>query len=74
MTFFTVLIITYALDGQELQSRLLYTSEAECDRAIRQIETVLDPRLDVLQLRCARSNLLSASPRPKPRPKMGDDQ
>lgn len=72
MTFFTVLIITYAFDGQELQSRLLYTSEAACDRAIRQIETIIDPRLDVIQLRCARSNLLSASPRPKPRPDTGE--
>lgn len=74
MTFFTVLIITYAFDGEELQSRLLYTSEATCDAALRQIETFLDPRLDLLQARCTRSNLLSASPRPKPRPKMGDDQ
>ena len=68
-SFFTVLILTYAFDGEELQSRILYTSEEACSAALHQIKAVLDPRLEILQMRCVRSNLLSASPRPKPRPK-----
>ena len=67
-SLFTVLILTYAFDGEELQSRILYTSEAACSAALGQIEAILDPRLEILQMRCVRSNLLSASPRPRPRP------
>lgn len=67
-TFFTVLIITYAFNGDEVQSRILYTSEQACSDAIMQVEAALDPDLDVEMLQCKRSDVISRSPRPMSRP------
>lgn len=67
-TFFTVMVMIYAFDGTEVESRLLYTSWPACSSALRQIEQVMDPELEVLQLQCVESNVLSASIRPRGRP------
>jgi hypothetical protein len=67
-TFFTVLIITYAFNGEEVQSRILYTSEMACSDAMLSIEAALDPDLNVEMLQCKRSDLISRSPRPMDRP------
>lgn len=68
VTFFTVMVITFSLDTEEAQMRLLYTSEMACSEAMQTIETVIDPTLEVEMIQCQRSNLISRAPRPPARP------
>lgn len=68
VTFFTVMVITFSLDTEEAQMRLLYTSEMACSDAMKTIETVVDPALEIEMLQCQRSEMMSRSPRPKSRP------
>lgn len=67
-TFFTVLIITYTFNSEELQSRILYTSMGECGTAMEKIHSLLDPALKVEMIQCDESDILSRSQRPKARP------
>ena len=60
-TFFTVLILSYQVQGQELQARLVYESQMECSQAITAAEALVP---DVLAVTCQRSNLISQAPRP----------
>lgn len=62
-TFFTVLILSYAVQGEELQMRLVYENEIECSVAIASVEQIM-PEDRILAVTCARSNLISAAPRP----------
>lgn len=64
-TFFTVLIMSYQVQGQELQARWVYESQAECSQAILAVEALVP---DVLAVTCQRSNLISYAPRPTARP------
>lgn len=68
VTFFTMMVITFSLDTEEAQMRLLYTSETACSDAMQTIETVVDPALHIEMLQCQRSEMMSRSPRPKSRP------
>jgi hypothetical protein len=60
-TFFTVLILTYAVQGQELQMRMLYETQAECSEVMMRAEALVD---DPLAVQCVRSSLISWAPRP----------
>ena len=64
-TFFTVLILSYQVQGQELQARWVYESQAECSQAITAAEALVP---DVLAVTCQRSNLISYAPAPMDRP------
>ena len=64
-TFFTVLILSYQVHGQELQARWVYESQAECSEAITAAEALVP---DVLAVTCQRSNLISYAPPPMERP------
>ena len=64
-TFFTVLILSYQVHGQELQARWVYESQAECSQAISAAEALVP---DVLAVTCQRSNLISYAPPPMERP------
>lgn len=64
-TFFTVLILSYQVQGQELQARLVYESQAECSQAIAAAEALVP---DVLAVTCQKSNLISYAPPPMERP------
>ena len=68
LTFFTVLVITYSFNGEEVQSRLLYTSEWACSDALKRVEDFVDPDMEIEIAQCQRSDLISRSPRPKMRP------
>ena len=64
-TFFTVLILSYQVQGQELQARWVYESQAECSQAIAAAEALVP---NVLAVTCQRSNLISQAPLPMERP------
>ena len=68
LTFFTVMVITYSFNGEEVQSRLLYTDEMSCGNALLHVDTLLDPAMTLEMVQCERSGLISRSPRPKARP------
>ena len=60
-TFFTVLILSYAVQGQELQMRMVYETEAECSEIMMRAEALVS---DPLAVQCVRSNMISWAPRP----------
>ena len=64
-TFFTVLILTYAVQGQELQMRMLYETQAECSEVMMRAEALVD---DPLAVQCVKSNMISWAPPPMERP------
>ena len=64
-TFFTVLILSYQVQGQELQARWVYESQMECSQAIAAAEALVP---DVLAVTCQRSNFISWAPAPMDRP------
>ena len=64
-TFFTVLILSYQVQGQELQARWLYESQAECSQAIAAAEALVP---DVISVTCQRSSMISYAPAPIQRP------
>ena len=68
LTFFTLLVITYSLDGEEAQARILYTSEAACITAMEQVAPLLDPAITLEMVQCQKTTAISRSPRPKARP------
>jgi len=60
-TFFTVLILTYAVQGEELQMRMLYETEAECSDMLMHAEALV---ADPLAVQCVKSDMISWAPRP----------
>ena len=64
-TFFTVLILSYQVQGQELQARWVYESQMECSEAITAAEALVP---DVLAVTCQRSSMISYAPAPMARP------
>jgi len=64
-TFFTILILTYSVQGEELQMHMVYETEAKCSAAIAVAETLV---AEPLAAQCIKSNLISWSPRPQARP------
>jgi len=68
MKLFTVLIALYAVNGEDVESRVLFPSEAECSAALQPMQAVLDAPYGDVAVMCYRSTLLSASPRPVARP------
>lgn len=65
VTFFTVLIMSYKIQNQELQARWVYESQAECSQAIAAAEALVP---DVLAVTCQRSSMISYAPAPMERP------
>jgi hypothetical protein len=68
MKFWTVLIALYGVGEGDVESRVLFPSEAECGAALQPMQAVLEASYDDVAVMCERSALLSASPRPKARP------
>jgi hypothetical protein len=64
-TFFTVLILSYAVQGQELQMRMVYETEAECSEMLMHAEALV---ADPLAVTCVKSNMISWTPQPPARP------
>jgi hypothetical protein len=68
MKLFTVLIALYAVNGEDVESRVLFPSEAECGAALQPMQAILEASYDDVAVLCVHSTLLSASPRPVARP------
>lgn len=60
MKIWTVLIALYG----DVESRLLFPSEAECSAALQPMQAILEASYGDVAVLCERSTLLSASPRP----------
>jgi hypothetical protein len=68
MKFWTVLIALYGVGDGDVESRVLFPSEAECSAALQPMQVILEASYDDVAVMCHRSKLLSASPRPVARP------
>ena len=68
MKFWTVLIALYGVGDGDVESRVLFPSEAESSAALQPMQAILEASYDDVAVLCERSTLLSASPRPKARP------
>ena len=64
MKLWTVLLALYG----DVESRLLFPSEAECSAALQPMLASLEASYDDVAVMCHRSKLLSSSPRPVARP------
>lgn len=67
-TFWTVLVLTYTIDGWEHQSRILLPSMAACGAAMDPIHETMEDYYDDTMSQCLESDVLSATIRPKARP------
>lgn len=68
MKLWTLMLVLYAANGEEVESRLLFPSAAECGNAIEYVHAALSASYDDVVILCDRTRLLSASPRPVARP------
>lgn len=68
MEYFTVMILTYTLAGEPLQSKILYTSHERCSNALTPIHDTLYPMDRGAMAQCNQTNIISKSIRPKARP------
>jgi len=68
MKLWTVLIALYGFGDGDVESRVLFPSEAECSAALEPMQAILEASYNDVAVLCERSTLLSASPRPKARP------
>lgn len=64
MKFWTVLIALYGVGDGDVESRVLFPSEAECSAALEPMQAILEASYNDVAVLCERSTLLSASPRP----------
>lgn len=67
-TFWTVLALTYAIDGDDYQSRIIFPSMAACGAAIDAMLAPIDEHYSDTMAQCQKSDILSATIRPKARP------
>lgn len=68
MKFWTVLIALYGVGDGDVESRVLFPSQADCSAALQPMQVVLGASYGDVAVTCYRSTLLSASPRPVARP------
>ena len=67
-TYWTVLALTYAIDGADYQARVVFPSMAACGAAMDAMIAPLDKHYDDTMVQCLESRMLSASIRPRARP------
>lgn len=68
MKFWTILIAFYVIDGENVESRVLFPDEASCSRAIAPMKKLLEQTYPDVAVGCRRTSIISASIRPKARP------
>ena len=67
--FFTVMVLTYSANGEPLQSKVLFPSQAACCAAMDTFHETLDASFPGTMTQCVVSEIPSKSTRPKVRPK-----
>ena len=66
--FFTVMVLTYSANGEPLQSKVLFPSQAACCAAMDTFHETLDASFPGTMTQCVVSDIPSKSIRPKARP------
>lgn len=66
--FFTVLVLQYQVNGEDLQSKILYPSLEACSEAMAPVYEPIHEYFTETLARCDRTDIPSKSVRPKARP------
>jgi hypothetical protein len=66
--FFTAMVLTYSANGEELQSKVLFPSQAACCAAMDTFHETIDASFPGTITQCVVSDIPSKSIRPKARP------
>jgi hypothetical protein len=72
LEFFTVLVLTYTVGGYEVQSRVLFPSAELCGDALSAYYGPIYAFDKNSMAQCERTDELSKTIRPKPRPQNGE--
>ena len=68
ISYFTVMILTYTIDGERLQSKILFPSLPACSAAMDAIHETVDQHYHNTITQCSITHIPSKSIRPKARP------
>jgi len=69
ITYYTVMILTYTIQGELLQSKILYPSAKECGDALEHVYPTIY-KFDKSSIgQCKRTNTISKAMRPRSKPK-----
>lgn len=68
LEWFTVMVLTYSANGEPLQSKVLFPSQAACCAAMNTFHETLDASFPGTMTQCVVSEIPSKSIRPKARP------
>ena len=68
LKFFTVLVMQYQVNGEELQSKILYPSLEACIEALEPVYEPIHQHFKNTLARCDVTDIPSASIRPRARP------
>jgi len=66
--FFTAMVLTYSANGETLQSKVLFPSQAACCAAMDTFHETLDASFPGTMTQCVVSDIPSKSVRPRARP------
>ena len=69
ISYFTVMVLSYSANGEPLQSKVLFPSQAACCAAMDAFHEALDASFPGTMTQCVVSEIASKSIRPKVRPK-----
>ena len=69
LEWFTVMVLSYSANGEPLQSKVLFPSQAACCAAMDTFHETLDASFPGTMTQCVVSEIASKSIRPKVRPK-----
>ena len=68
LEWFTIMVLTYSANGEELQSKVLFPSQAACSAAMHAFHETIDASFPGTMTQCVVSDIPSKSIRPKARP------
>lgn len=68
LEFFTILVLQYQANGEELQSKILYPSLEACAEAMAPVYEPISEYFTETMARCDRTEIPSKSIRPQARP------
>jgi len=68
ITYFTVLLMSYQLSGEALQTKMIFASQRQCQQAMEGIYPSMLSSFQDVVVQCRKSELMSSTPRPKTRP------
>jgi hypothetical protein len=68
ISYFTVMVLTYTIDGEPLQSKILFPSHRACSDAMIEVHKAVDQHFTGTMTQCSVTDIPSKSIRPKARP------